>query len=174
MLEVHDLVATTLDGYRALWRLVGSFSSVVGRVRLTTSGADVARLALPSSTWKIVERHPYMLRVDDPAGALTAAGLTLPGGGRGTEVVLAVTGDRLGRADGCYRLELGPEPAVCERVSARHDVPTFTMQGLALAFSGAQTCANLRLVDHLTGPDTHDRLLDAVLGGRPLHIRDYF
>lgn len=178
VMEVHDLLATTLDGYRALWRMLGTFSSVVGRVRLSSSGHDPARLVLPSSTWRVVERHPYMLRVGDPAGALTTAGPAVPGLAR-TEVELTVVGDRLGRADGHYRLTLGEEPAYCERVAATSatsaaDVATFTTQGLALAYAGAQTCANLRLLGHLTGPDTHDRVLDAVLGGRPLHVRDYF
>jgi predicted acetyltransferase len=173
VMEVHDLLATSLDGYRALWRVLGSFSSVVGRVRLSSSGADAARLVLPSSTWRVVERHPYMLRVSDPAGALTAARLALPGLAP-TPVAFAVAGDRLGRADGCYRLELGAEPGTCERVAARDDVPVFTTHGLALAYAGVQSCANLRMLDHLSGPDTHDRLLDAVLGGRPVHVRDYF
>jgi len=173
VLEVHDLLATTLDGYRALWRVLGSFSSVVGRIRLSSSGADAARLVLPSSTWRVVDRHPYMLRVSDPAGALSAARLSVPGL-TPTEVAFAVVGDRLGRADGCYRLALGSEPGVCERVDARDDVPVFTMQGLALAFAGVQSCANLRMLDHLGGPDTHDSVLDAVLSERPVHVRDYF
>lgn len=173
VMEVHDLLATTLDGYRALWRLLGSFSSVIGRVRLSSSGADAARLVLPSSRWRVVERHPYLLRVSDPAGALAAARLSLPGLAP-TAVTFAVAGDRLGRADGCFRLEVGDAPGGCERVATRDGVPTFTPQGLALAYAGVQSCANLRLLDHLSGPDTHDRLLDAVLGGRPVHVRDYF
>ena len=173
VMEVHDLLATTLDGYRALWRMLGSFSSVVGRVRLSTSGHDAARLVLPSSTWRVVERHPYMLRVSDPAGALSAARLELPGLAE-THVDFAVRDDRLGRADGHYRLTLGERASSCERVAATSGVLTFTTQGLALAYAGAQSGANLRLLGHLTGPDTHDRLLDAALGGRPLHVRDYF
>lgn len=173
VLEVHDLVATSLDGYRALWRMLASFSSVVGRVRLASSGHDAARLVLPSSTWRVVERHPYMLRVDDPAGALSAAAPWVPGLAD-AEVDFAVAGDRLGRADGRFRLTLGTEPGTCEEVPAAGEVATFTTQGLALAFSGAQSCTNLRLLGHLSGPDGDDRLLDAVLGGRPLHIRDYF
>lgn len=173
VMQVHDLLATSLDGYRALWRMLGSFSSVVGRVHLTSSGADPARLALPSSTWRVVARLPYMLKVSDPAGALTAAAPQVPGLAD-VEVDFAVVGDRFGRADGTYRLSLGDEPGSCEAVSPVSDVPTFTTQGLALAFAGAQSCANLRLIDQLSGPTTHDRVFDAVLGGRPLHVRDYF
>lgn len=173
VLEVDDLVATTLDGYRALWQLVASHSSVVGRVRVTTSGHDLARLPLPGSGWRPVQRHPYMLRVDDPAGALTAARLSIPGLAP-TVLGFAVAGDRLGRADGSYRLEVGAGPGGCERVDRPDDVPVFTPQGLALAFAGAQSCANLRMAGHLTGPDEQDRLWDALLGARPLHVRDYF
>ncbi len=128
---------------------------------------------LPTSTWNVVQRHPYMLKVSEPDAALTAAGLTLPGLAP-TEIGFAVVGDRLGRADGTYRLTVGDGPGTCERARLEGDLPTFTTQGLALAFAGAQSCANLRLADHLAGPSTHDVLLDALLGSRPVHVRDYF
>ena len=175
-LEVHELVAVTADGYRALWRLLGTHTSVAGRVRLHTSGDDPARLVLPTAAWDVVSRHPYMLRVSDPAAALT--GLTWPGGvggvGEVSEVVLAVAGDRLRSADGTYRLTLGDGPSTCERVSPAADVATLTPQGLALLYAGAQSCANLRMTGHLGGPTVHDAVLDALLGGRPRHVRDYF
>ncbi|WP_170219455.1 GNAT family N-acetyltransferase [Nocardioides litoris] len=170
-LEVHDLVALTADGYRALWRLFGSHTSVAGTVRLHTSGHDPARQLLPTSTWQVESRHPYALRVSDPAGALTAAGPAVPG--LVAEVPFGVTGDPVGGADGSYRLLLGDGPGTCERTSVTGG-PTFTPQGLALAYAGVQSCANLRMLGLLTGPDEHDRVLDAALGGRPAHVRDYF
>lgn len=169
-LEVHDLVAVSADGYRALWRMLGTHTSVAGRVRLDTSGEDPARLVLPTATWDVVGRHPYMLRVSDPAAALT--GLASPG--LHAEIGFAVAGDRLHTADGAYVLTVGDDPSVCERATGSADVATFTPQGLALAYAGAQSCANLRMTGHLTGPTTHDTALDALLGQRPLHIRDYF
>jgi hypothetical protein len=48
------------------------------------------------------------------------------------------------------------------------------VRGLALAYAGAQSTANLRMAGLLTGPGTHDATLDALLGGRQVHIRDYF
>jgi predicted acetyltransferase len=174
-LVVHDLVATTADAYRALWRVLGTHTSVAGRVTLHTSGEDPARLVLPTATWDVVGRHPYMLRVGDPAAAFAGLpGLTVPG--LRAEVRLAVAGDRLATADGTYRLALGDGPATCERVAPdpAAGVATFTTQGLALAYAGAQSCANLRMTGHLSGDDSADAVLDAVLGARPLHIRDYF
>lgn len=216
VLEVHDLLAVSADGYRALWQVLASSASVAPTLALRTSGADPARLLLPGVTWSPdpAAHHPYMLRVHDVAGALTARRLALPdgvgprggagvasgagigsgggvgagvGGGGGTAgpgvaIDLAVAGDRLG-ADGRYRLTLSDGPGRCERLAAGGvavgapggvDVPTLTPQGLALLFAGAQTCANLRMLDHLTGPGHHDALLDLLLAGRPLHVRDYF
>lgn len=171
VLEVHDLVAVTADGYRALWRLLGTHTSVAGRVRLHTSGEDPARLVLPTASWDVVGRHPYMLRVSDPAAALSGLSAPVVPG----EVRFAVDGDRLGAADGAFRLTVGDGPSSCERVdTAPADLPTFTPQGLALRYAGAQSCTNLRMTGHLTGPTTHDALLDALLGGRPVHVRDYF
>jgi predicted acetyltransferase len=171
-LRVRDLIAITLDGYRALWTMLGSWGSVIGTIRLRTSGADPARLVLPTSTWKVVRRHPYMLRISDPAGALAGANLGVPG--VAASIAFAVAGDRIGSADGSYRLTIGEGPAICERAPAGGDVATFTPQGLAMAFAGVQSCANLRLTDHLAGPADDDALWDALLGGRPAHIRDYF
>lgn len=171
-LQVQDLIAVTLDGYRALWTMLGTWTSVIGTIRLNTSGEDPARLAVPTSAWKVVGRHPYMLRINDPAAAITAARLGIPG--LSASVAFAVAGDRLGTADGCFRLTVGDDPGICERIPLARDVATFTPQGLAMAFAGVQSCANLRLTEQLTGPRDGDAVLDALLGGRPAHIRNYF
>ena len=71
---------------------------------------------------------------------------TLPGLGD-IEIDLAVAGDRLGRADGGFRITVSNGTATCGRVAVAGDVPTFTTQGLALVFAGAQSCANLRMLD---------------------------
>lgn len=173
-LTVRDLLATTPDAYRALWRVLGSFATVAGTVRLWTSGADEARLVLPGAAWRPVDRRPYMLRVLDLPGAVAARGLRLPLGGAGA-VALRVTGDRLGVLDGGYRLAVEPDAAAtCERVSAPGESATLTPQGLALWWSGAQRCATLRRLGHLTGPTDGDALLDALTAGAQLHVRDYF
>lgn len=168
--DVWDLLAVTPDGYRALWTVLGSFSSVTSAIRVRTSGADPARLVLPTAAWTSdpATLHPYMLRVSDVAGAFTAVSPGVPG--LTGEVPFSVSGDPFAAADGHYLLTLGAGTA---RVATAGG-PTYTTQGIALAFAGAQSSANLRLLGHLTGPDTHDAVLDAVLGGRPLHVRDYF
>jgi predicted acetyltransferase len=167
-LEVIDLLALSGDAYRALWRVLGSFGSVVGQVRLCTSGHDVARLWLPSAHWKVVEREPYMLRVHDVPGAF--AGRDWPVDG---DVAFSVAGDHIGTTNGSWRLVIERGKATCTPAAAA-DGPVLTPGGLALAWAGAQTCANLRMAGHLSGGVENDEALDRVLVPRPIHIRDYF
>lgn len=169
VIEVDDLIAVTADGYRALWRVLGSFASVVPRVRLCTSGDDPARLVLPANRWTPVERHPYMLRILDVAAALAV----VPGGPT-TEVTFDVVGDRVAGTDGGYRVRRGSDGTVAERVPAGDDRPTLTPNGLALLWSGTQNAANLRFAGLLTGPADTDGLLDDLALHRPRHVRDYF
>lgn len=167
-LEVVDLLALRGDAYGALWHVLGSFGSVVGQVRLCTSGHDVARLSLPSAHWKAVEREPYMLRVHDVPGAF--AGRDWPVDG---DVAFSVAGDHLGTTNGAWRLVIERGKATCVPAAAA-DGPVLTPGGLALAWAGAQTCANLRMAGHLSGGMENDEALDRVLAPRPIHIRDHF
>jgi predicted acetyltransferase len=170
VLDVQELVALTPDAARALWRVLGSFEAVTGSVRVRTSGNDAARLVLPFPDWDVVERHPYMLRVHDVAGALSA--LPLPGTGT---VDLRVEGDLLGVLDGGYRLQVGDGRGTCVRSEVPTDAPVLTPQGVALLYGGAQSCANLRFAGHLRkGSPATDATLDQLLGTRQLHIRDHF
>ncbi|SEE13623.1 GNAT family N-acetyltransferase [Ruania alba] len=171
-LEVTDLLALTADGYRALWRILGSHASIIPSLHLKTSGADPARLFLPTTDWSVIGRQDYMLRVDDVPGAFAARRL------RGTaEATFTVAGDRLGVGDGTYRLTVADGASRCERVTsaAPDGVPTFTPQGLALLWAGVQNCATLRLLGHLDGGDPEtDAALDQVLAGPEVQIRNHF
>ncbi|TDE88122.1 GNAT family N-acetyltransferase [Occultella glacieicola] len=172
-LEVEDLLALTADGYRALWRVLGSFSAVIPTIRLETSGADPARLVLPSAAWKQVVTEGYMLRLDDVAGAFAAR--RSHGSARAR---FAVSGDLLGTMDGVYDLTVDGGAIECRRVAVGPDAPgrvaTFTPQGLALAWAGVQSCANLRLAGHLHGPEEVDAVIDHLFGAGQVHIRDHF
>ena len=96
ILEVDDLVSLHAGATRSLWALLGSHASVTGRVRLSTSGEDPVRLALPFAEWRVTKQVPYMLRVHDVPGALT--GLRL--GPLDARVPFSVEGDLLGTTDG--------------------------------------------------------------------------
>jgi predicted acetyltransferase len=169
-LEVADLLALSADGYRALWRVLGSFGSVVGRVKVYTSGDDVARLSLPSAHWNVVARSPYMLRVHDVPGAFAARDWPVDG-----ELSFTVAGDQVGTTNGSWHLVVEQGKASCTPTADAADAPLLTPAGLALAWAGAQTCANLRMAGHLGGGTAKtEAALDRVLVPRPIHIRDYF
>ena len=172
-LEVTDLLAQTPDGYRALLRLLGSFVTVAPITRIDTSGDDLARLVLPSLRWTVRESRPYMVRVLDVVGALTAR--RYPPSLTAT-LHLRVSGDRAGGTDGGYRLHVQEGSAQCERRDAvGGNERTLSPRGLALLYAGAQSSANLRASGHLAGGDPAEDLdWDALFGGRQLHIRNYF
>ena len=161
--EVRELVAVSGPAVAALWRFLGGFGSTSATVRLRTSGADAARLVLPAAAWRPVHQLPYGLRVLDVAGAFAARGVSP------LDVTLPFT-----VADvGAFRLVASGGVAACEPAPVG-DGPVFTANGLALAYAGVQSCANLRFAGLLSGPDTDDARWDALLGGRPFHIRDFF
>lgn len=169
-LEVIDLLAVDAAGYRALLRTVGSFSSVTARVRIDTSGDDLARTFLPSLHWQVKDSSPYMLKVLDVSGALT---LRHYPPGFSDELAFQLVGDVVADNNGGYLLDVSNGRGSCVR--ADHGGRTFTPQGLALMFAGAQSSANLRAIGQLSGGVVEeDATWDAHFGGRQAHIRNYF
>jgi hypothetical protein len=162
---VHELIAQRTGSRRALWRMFGGFASVAGTVRLRTSGADPARLVLPAAPWRPVRQWPYGLRLLDVTGAFPARGIapldmTLP---------FRVTGDGL---DGSYRSRppAAPSPASWPRRRPGVHRP----RPRPAAYAGVQSCANLRFAGLLERPGPRRRAVEALLGGRPFHIRNYY
>lgn len=169
-IKISDLLAVTSDAYRALLSVIGSFASVTASLRIDTSGDDLARLFLPSGQWKVIESYPYMLKILDVAEAL-ASRRYAPS--LRTNLRFRVEGDFLIENNHAYELTVQDGKATC--VAADHADLTFTPQGFALLFAGAQSCANLRLAGHLIGGELGQDLdWDALFGGRQRHIRDYF
>jgi predicted acetyltransferase len=173
-IDVREMIAVTLDGYRALWRMLATFAPVAPVLRLTTSGHDAALMALPSTCWRLVDRHPYMLRLLDVCAAFTGPGAEHTRG----EMEFDVVGDAVAQTVGRYRLSVEPGAVHCERIDVTNradNVTTITPQGLALLWSGAQDCANLRMAGLMWGGTPgEDALLRTVCAARPIHVRDYF
>ncbi|QIX25670.1 GNAT family N-acetyltransferase [Nocardioides sp. JQ2195] len=168
-ITVDDLVPDTAEAARALWRVLGSFASVAGQVRVTTSGDDGIRLVLPTVAWREVGTHPYMLRILDVPQAFS---LRRTSPAVRADLAFAVRGDRLGSTDGDYALRVADGGLTCTPGSASDRV--YTPAGIALAYAGVQSSANLRRAGLLTGPTTDDVTWDLLLGGRSFHVRDHF
>lgn len=174
-LQVYDLIATDGAGYKALLAALGSHASIVGRAKIeNASGLDLFLQLFPTSEWEVVDSEPYMLKIIDVPGAVEARGYPPA---ISTSVEFAVAGDPITGIDGRYRLELADGKAACSRLGKPDpatSVPLFTPNGLALAYAGAQSCAGIRTVGGLTGPDDHDETFGAIFGGRPVRIRDRY
>ncbi len=174
-LTVHDLLATEADGYRALLAALGSFTSIAGQVTLDSSGLDLVQHLLPTSDWQVVETALYMLKIIDVVGAFEARGYPT---GLTTEIEFGVVGDPITGTDGRYRLQVSDGRGACVRLgdadAADTDHPVLTPNGLAIAYAGSQSWQGIRAVGGLSGPDDHDALGAALLGGRPVRIHDHF
>ena len=177
-LEVSDLLAVSADGYRALLRTLGSFSSVAPRTKIDTSGDDLIRQFLPGRAWETVSSDPYMLAIIDVPGAFSRRAypwfLSARLGFRVSELGANDGGVDSTSIAGAYRWEVAEGVGTC--VAEDHtDDRTFHPRGLALLYAGVQSCANLRWAGLLTGglPE-QDTVWDTLFGGRQFHIRDYY
>lgn len=170
-LEVSDLLALSSDGYRALLRSLGSFSSVTPTTKIDTSGDDLARLFLPGRRWETVGSDPYMIAIIDVPGAFQRRGYPWFLSAR---LGFQVLGDGPGCLDGSYRFEVAEGVGRCSATEHEED-RTFHPRGLALLYCGVQSCANLRWAGLLRGgrPE-QDGVWDTLFGGRQFHIRDYY
>lgn len=174
-LRIVDLLATEADGYRALLAGFATFASVVDRIRLETSGLDLIRALVPASDWQPTAVESYMLKILDVPGALTARGYPAA---LDLELEFGLRGDTITGTDGRYRFRLRGGDPQCTRIGDLDQpdpsLPTFTPCGLALAYAGSQSCAGIRTVGGLTGPQDDDATWGAAFGGRPFRVHDHF
>lgn len=169
IIEVEDLIGLTFDATRALWRFLGTFDSVSGRVNVELPSGDGSLTALPAEPAPAVKEHRYMLALVDIPAAL-AARRGLPG--LTAQLPFGVTGGFADDADGHYVLEVAGDELRCSRTPSGAG-PTFHARGLAALYGGAQRCAGLRAGGVLDGPAGQDALWDALFNV-PTQVRDYF
>lgn len=171
-IAISDLVAVRSRAATALLAMFASNDPVLGFVKLDTSLPDPVQLALPANQWTILERDVYGLKVLDVAAAFEAR--TWSPALRAS-VSFALVDDRLAENNGTWQLDVADGRATCRRVSATPgDGLRLTSRGLAVAYAGAQTVASLRAEDLAAGPREDDAVVDALLGGHEVGIRDYF
>lgn len=169
-IEVSDVYATRLDGYRALLSMIGTFATVAPHTKIEGSVDDLARVSLPSLQWDVDSSSPYMLRVLDVVLAVTQR--TYPTA-LTADLSFTLAGDFLTENDGGYTITVGGGHATCSRTTPVDR--TLTPHGLALLYAGVQSCANLRTLGYLTGGDpADDATWDVLFAGRPHQIRNYF
>ena len=172
LIDVSDLLATSADGYRALLATIGSFSSVAARTEIKVSGDDLVRLFLPTAHWRRTRSMPYMIKVLDVPAAFAVRRYPAA---FAAELSFRLTGDVLAENNAAFRISVADGRAECMVEDAADADRVLTPNGLALAYAGAQSSANLRAAGHLTGGSVEEDLdWDAALGGHQVHIRDFY
>ena len=170
-ITVGDLIGLTPDATRALLRMLGSFRTVAGRVRIPASRPEQVDLVVPGLPPKVVANQHYMLRVLDLPDALEPRRFPPMLSG---SLDLTVTGDTFGDLDGGWRITVAEGAARCARVGDAAG-PVLTVGGLSALYAGALGMADLRLAGLAHGGDpTYDADLDALFVGPGVHIRDFF
>ena len=170
VIDVDDLIGMTPDATRALWRFLGTFSSVSGRIRVELPAGDDALTALATEPPPAVSEHRCMLALLDIPAALSARhGLA----GLSAHLPFTVYGGFAAHVDGAYALDSEGGELHCAPTLFDEDGPTFHARGLAALYAGARRCIDLRAAGLLHGPEQYDALWDALFNV-PLQIRDYF
>ena len=169
VIEAQDLIGVTPEATRALWRFLGTFGSVSGRVNVELPVGDESLAVLPFEPPPPVREHRCMAALlDIPAAFGARCGVP----GLAARLPFSVAGGFAAGLDGDYTLTLEGRELRCGRGSSG-DGPTFTATGLAALYGGARRCSGLRATGQLHGPDGQDPLWDALFN-TPLQIRDYF
>ncbi|HLR27046.1 MAG TPA: GNAT family N-acetyltransferase [Ruania sp.] len=170
VLRAQEFIACDEAAYRALWRLLGSFSSVTPTIELRTCPGDPARVFLPTIHWAISDDEPYMLRILDVPRALAART-----GGRDVAVTFAVSGDECGLIEGTYRAESAGGRVHCSPTDPREDVPVLTVRGLSALYAGILSGPDLLATGHLRGGSPEQlEALTALLVHQPWQVHDEF
>jgi predicted acetyltransferase len=167
---VRDLVWENVEAGRALLTLLARHSSMVSRVLVPGAPNDpLLRLALHNADVPVDTRLDWMLRIVCVKQAFQARGY--PPGVSG-EAVLNVHDGTLPGNSRAWKLKVRDGNATAQgggRGGAKIDIG-----GLAALYSGFRKCNELRALGQLSGPTTHDALLDAAFAGSPPWIPDFF
>lgn len=186
-ITVDDLVTLDAAAEAALLRTLGSFSMVVGHVKVSGSGSDTGRWVRRSALGEQVGAPiPYLVAILDVGAALellpAAPGLQLD-----AELVVAgrtampgVPGRyRVTVHDGSVRVERTGRPSGTAIDSPGDATPgpgdlVITPGGLAVWWMGAAGMRELRSAGLVSGPTGSDAVLDALVPTRPVRILDHY
>lgn len=167
--QVHAIGAASPETLRALWRLVGSGSSVRATTRVALGPTDPLFWMLSDNELSVTSTQWWMLRLLDPAAAVAERGFPV---GLSLEVEVSLT-DTLDRdASGAYVLAVSGGRGALRRVEGPGGV-ALGPRGMAALFAGTPV-ATLRATGLAEGGEpSDDALLDAAFAATPF-MTDYF
>lgn len=88
LIEIRDWAAINGAAARQILKFVGTFSTVFEKARWHGAPQDALVFAMPDKGWRLIHQEEFLIRVLDPASALSARGYACPD----TELTLAVDG----------------------------------------------------------------------------------
>ena len=157
-IDVKYLAGASETTLRTLWAAVASHGTIADRVHARLSPDDPLFWLLRDPAGEPHDAYQWMLRVLDPAAALTARGY--PPGVR-TEVTLTVDDPLLAAGSGTWHLTVADGTALAEPTTATAGAVRLGPGTLAALYAGTPT-STLRLSGLLHGGDpATDAALDA-------------
>ncbi|MCV3767848.1 enhanced intracellular survival protein Eis [Rhizobium sp. TRM95796] len=105
LIEIRDWAAINGAAARQILKFTGTFSTVFEKARWHGAPQDALVFAMPDKGWQLVHQEEFLIRILDPASALSARGYACSD----TELSLAVDG---GEGGSC-RLSICGGRAVC-------------------------------------------------------------
>lgn len=175
--EVWDRVALTPEAWTRIAELLAGHGTMARAVRFDGAPREPLLTRLPTHGSWVTERLDWMVRVLDPAAALEGRGYAV---GRAGRVRLWVDDPLLGSADGAFELEVeGGVGRVrrdpqAEAPSSQDPVVRLDARALGGLVTGHLSTEDARAMDLLGGPAEPAAVLDSLLRGPPVWMRERF
>jgi predicted acetyltransferase len=167
MIEIRDWAAINGATARQILKFVGTFSTVFERTRWHGAPQDALVFAMPDKGWRLVHQEEFLIRVLDPASALTARGYVCSD----AELTLVVEGgDRV-----AHRISIRDGRATCAP-RAIDDKRVLAVQAshFASLYSGFRSASFLRRAGVADGNPEAVALADKVFAGPSPWVAEHF
>lgn len=169
-LNVECLVARSAATSRALWRLVGSGSSIAGTVRAYVAPHDPIRWLTREAAARQEFAQSWMLRVVDAPAAIAGRGFPP---GVALELVLTLGDEQRAGNAGAWRLSVSDQRGELSRVPESSTALRLGAGGFAALYAGVPVATLRRAGLAVGGEAERDAQLDAAFTGQAF-MPDYF
>jgi predicted acetyltransferase len=166
---LHDVCASTQRAARALWSLLAEYQSVATEVSFYGAADSFMHAFLPERHYSIERSDTWMVRICDPALALSLRGYP-----RATaKVTLLLSDAALPENSGAYELSLRAGKMTVRVTNSKRGV-AITERGLAALYTGFRAPAELQRMGLLDGTEAELATLAMLFAGYPPAISDMF
>ncbi|WP_088938043.1 GNAT family N-acetyltransferase [Rhizobium sp. N122] len=167
LIEIRDWAAINGAAARQILKFVGTFSTAFEKTRWHGAPQDALVFAMPDKGWRLVHQEEFLIRVLDPALALSARGYACAD----TECTLAVDGG----VGGAHRISIGSGRATCAPGAIDGDkVLSVQASNLASLYSGFRSASFLHRAGVADGDPETVALADKVFAGPSPWVAEHF